>query len=176
MTKPTINKSFNHDNELEHECYKRVVKPYMDKQKYTSMFINYIKADPNNAQSILQAQCDIDFIAWQTKGPLWTYSIKTRRKYYADVFAETKKWNGDKGWALYTKADVLCYVWLIDGFRKWKMALIELEPLRKLNLTKYREQAAPNKADDGSPLPDTYGRIVPLSDLRIINMIENTTL
>ena len=128
-----------------------------------------------------QKEDDIDFTGHKLNGDIITFEVKIRRKLYDDILIETvsNTTKGSRGWIYVSKADVLVYVFLIDG-KIVRGFIIDMQILRKWWEDKgchmdYPIKDAPNYDKKGNLIYTTRNRAVPEKDMPLSMVIYHPT-
>lgn len=161
--------SFDEDNQLEKDCYKRIIKPWLDAKGWKHVFIYYSK-NPSSAYHILQKKNDIDIIADDgNKNVL--ISMKTVKSIYKKIFFETIKntTTRELGWGYYTKADLMFYVMLDKGkFDNYEIFIFDPKEIKELDVNSYPVAYGQTyRSNSDELLYETEGRLIPIDKIKL---------
>jgi hypothetical protein len=175
------NSNFYEDLEFEKCCYNYIIKPFLNKKGYDTVFIH---ADDKKSDkyliNIIQKKKDIDCIVDDGKRNL-NISFKAVRGIYTKIFFETIKNTNtnEKGWGYYSEADIVLYLmtninnmsafkdWLNMPNMKWKMYTFNIKDITSyLNVYSYEQAEGSTKDSDGKIMYYTLGRLIPISDFK----------
>lgn len=165
--------SFSKDEQLEKNCYNKIIAPLFEKMSVKHIFIRYNSLD---ALKEIQKSADVDIIT-DDHNTNSSISLKTVRKTYSNLFIETvKNTNTDKpGWIHYTKADSIYYVMLNnfkegtnENWTEYQICIFDPWEIRELISKKDYKIGYGNTGFYSS-----QGVLVPLSDIESLQIIKS---